>query len=165
MSGTAPKTRAEKVAELEGMLEASIASHDGVLLREREYALSRANQRGSEDELEAAGRGGRPYDEAGEGDSGEDYGAERGGQDGADSSEPGGRGDDPAGENGEAVASGGSGAQGPQKKAGAYPAPAGIPSGSDDDVVARQIREAAENEPDPALREKLWEEYRKYKNL
>jgi len=30
--------------------------------------------------------------------------------------------------------------------------------------VARQLREAAENEPDPELRERLWEEYRAYKN-
>lgn len=41
--------------------------------------------------------------------------------------------------------------------------PADIPSGSDDDIVARQIREAAMKEKDPALREKLWDEYRKYK--
>jgi hypothetical protein len=41
--------------------------------------------------------------------------------------------------------------------------PADIPDGSDDDVVARQLREAAEKETDPALKEKLWEEYRKYK--
>ena len=41
--------------------------------------------------------------------------------------------------------------------------PPDIPDGSDDDVVARQIREAAENERDPLLRDKLWEEYRKYK--
>lgn len=34
---------------------------------------------------------------------------------------------------------------------------------SDDDVVARQLREAAEAETDPALKEQLWEEYRKYK--
>lgn len=33
-----------------------------------------------------------------------------------------------------------------------------------DDIVARQIREAAENETDPELKEKLWVEYRKYKN-
>ena len=32
----------------------------------------------------------------------------------------------------------------------------------DDDVVARQIREAAMKEKDPELREKLWDEYRKY---
>jgi hypothetical protein len=29
--------------------------------------------------------------------------------------------------------------------------------------VARQLREAAENEKDPELREKLWQEYRDYK--
>jgi hypothetical protein len=34
---------------------------------------------------------------------------------------------------------------------------------SDDDVIARQLREAAMAEQDPALREKLWEEYRRYK--
>ena len=41
---------------------------------------------------------------------------------------------------------------------------ADIPSGDDDDVVARQLREAAEAETDPEVKEKLWEEYRKYKN-
>ena len=41
--------------------------------------------------------------------------------------------------------------------------PTDIPDGSDDDVVARQIREAAMNESDPELRERLWDEYRKYK--
>jgi len=34
----------------------------------------------------------------------------------------------------------------------------------DDDVVARQLREAAENETDPILKEKLWVEYRKYRD-
>ena len=46
-----------------------------------------------------------------------------------------------------------------------YPTPADIPQGNDDDVVARQLREAAMREPDPVLREKLWEEYRKYKGI
>ncbi|MDX1571433.1 MAG: hypothetical protein R3200_13185 [Xanthomonadales bacterium] len=41
--------------------------------------------------------------------------------------------------------------------------PPDVGDGSDDDVVARQIREAAMNEDDPVLREKLWEEYRNYK--
>lgn len=41
--------------------------------------------------------------------------------------------------------------------------PEDIPNGSDDDIVARQLREAAEQERDPVLREKLWEEYRRYK--
>lgn len=41
--------------------------------------------------------------------------------------------------------------------------PEGVPDGSDDDIVARQIREAAMNETDPVLREKLWREYINYK--
>ncbi len=39
----------------------------------------------------------------------------------------------------------------------------GIPDGSDDDIVARQLREAAEAETDPVLKEKLWKEYINYK--
>lgn len=41
--------------------------------------------------------------------------------------------------------------------------PPDIPDGSDDDVVARQLREAAMKETDPRLRERLWDEYRRYK--
>lgn len=43
--------------------------------------------------------------------------------------------------------------------------PEDIPDGRDDDIVARQIREAAVKEEDPGLREKLWAEYRTYKGL
>ena len=35
----------------------------------------------------------------------------------------------------------------------------------DDDIVANQLREAALAEEDPELRERLWEEYRKYKGM
>ena len=42
-------------------------------------------------------------------------------------------------------------------------APPGTPDGTDDDVIARQLREAAENEADPELKKKLWEEYARYK--
>ncbi len=41
--------------------------------------------------------------------------------------------------------------------------PADVPDARDDDIVARQLREAATRETDPTLREKLWQEYRKYK--
>jgi hypothetical protein len=34
---------------------------------------------------------------------------------------------------------------------------------ANDDIVARQLREAAENETDPELKEKLWKEYEEYK--
>jgi hypothetical protein len=36
------------------------------------------------------------------------------------------------------------------------------PPREDEDVVARQLREAAEKETDPVLREKLWKEYEAY---
>jgi hypothetical protein len=36
-------------------------------------------------------------------------------------------------------------------------------SSQDDDIVARQLREAAEKETDPVLKEKLWKEYEEYK--
>ena len=36
-------------------------------------------------------------------------------------------------------------------------------AGQDDDIVARQLREAAEKETDPVLKEKLWKEYHDYK--
>ncbi len=38
-----------------------------------------------------------------------------------------------------------------------------VASGDDDDVLAAQLREAAERETDSVLKEKLWAEYRKYK--
>ena len=43
------------------------------------------------------------------------------------------------------------------------PIPDDIPDGQDDDVVARQLRELAMAEKDPELREKYWEEYKRYK--
>jgi len=44
--------------------------------------------------------------------------------------------------------------------------PDDIPTGAhDDDIIARQLREAAMQEPDPELREKLWDEYRRYKGI
>jgi len=44
------------------------------------------------------------------------------------------------------------------------PLPEDIGDGQGDNIVERQIREAAINESDPVLRERLWDEYRKIKN-
>ena len=41
--------------------------------------------------------------------------------------------------------------------------PENLPDARDDDIIARQLREAAMQETDPELKEKLWDEYRKYK--
>ena len=44
------------------------------------------------------------------------------------------------------------------------PIPEDIGDGQGDDIVMRQIRNAAMQESDPVLREKLWDEYRRMKN-
>lgn len=41
--------------------------------------------------------------------------------------------------------------------------PENIPNTNNDDVIAAQIRRAAEIEPDPVKKKQLWNEYRKYK--
>ncbi|MFW5427502.1 MAG: hypothetical protein ACKE8R_09670 [Methylophagaceae bacterium] len=43
--------------------------------------------------------------------------------------------------------------------------PEDIPNADNDDVIAAQIRRAAEIEQDPVKKERLWDEYRKYKGL
>lgn len=152
-------TAYEQAAILDGRLEASIADYDGMILREREYILSRGNQKGSEEDL-AEEPAGRPYDEAGEGaenNAGTPY--DEAGSPNADETTAGGP--PPNSSAGEGQYN--SGSKGGQTPGSTNPPPADIPDGSDDDVVARQIREAATQEKDPDLREKLWEEYRKYK--
>ncbi len=43
--------------------------------------------------------------------------------------------------------------------------PEDVPTMVDDDIIARQLREAALVEKDPNLRDRLWDEYRKYKGI
>ncbi len=177
------QTDDEKVALLDAELGSSLSEFDEKLLREQKElaAKSRSASAGeSGDQSEPGdgasgkagdGRGvgekaaGESRGEAGEsasgsaaGSSGKDGESERQGESG----EQGGTGDEGA-EGNEQVASAG-GASGDGRHAGTIPTPPDIPDGKDDDIVARQLREAAENEQDPELRKKLWEEYRKYKN-
>ena len=51
-----------------------------------------------------------------------------------------------------------------QDQADIIPIPEDIDDGQGDDIVLRQIRDAASKEQDPVLREKLWDEYRRIKN-
>jgi len=129
-----------------------------MILRERKYVLARGNEAGSEGDVEDFDRSIEYYDE----------GDETGGAPNAPgnpvddgSSDTGGFETDQGNGNGTGSTNSrsgpGSGEDGP------FPPPEGIPSGNDDDVVARQIREAALFEPDPQLRKDLWEAYRKYK--
>ena len=97
------------------------------------------------------------------GDSGSESAAEGTGRDGESEqqAEAGTQGEGAEGD--DKIASAG-GASDAGRQTGKTSTPPDIPDGKDDDIVARQLREAAENEQDPELREKLWEEYRKYKN-
>jgi len=162
-AGGSVMTAAERRAVLDGQLEKSYGTFDGMIIGERQKAEAEANEAGSQ----VMGTGG------GGGGEGAEGGAE--GADGADGA------DGAFGEGSIVVASassGGSGGNGTMPGGGAtregdfstasqptFAAPADIPSGDDDDVVARQLREAAMHEPDPVLREKLWDEYRKYTGL
>jgi hypothetical protein len=51
----------------------------------------------------------------------------------------------------------------PAPVAGAGQIPDDIPDATDDDIIARQLREAAMQETDPELKAKLWKEYQRYK--
>jgi len=153
------RTSTERTATMDAELNAGLGEFDEMLLREQERVKAAAAKSGAAGSS-AAGSG--QGDGQGEGDKG-DSGAE-GGQTGE-----GGESGDVADSGGQPVSSGAgeqppSGAAGGGRtQSGARGQPADIPDGSDDDLVARQMREAAEKETNPELKKKLWEEYRKYK--
>ncbi len=68
-----------------------------------------------------------------------------------------------AGADASAASGTGSGAGGAAGTGGGGVAAREIPSGQDDDIIARRLRKAAEAETDPELKEKLWKEYIDYK--
>ena len=135
-------TRAEQVAILDGELERSTGAFDDLILQERDHqrrTVKDAPEQGDESEsMEDYGAGGSAPPMYGSGGGG--------------------------GGGGGPIARSGAEGDFPQQAA-TFPAPKDIPSGDDDDVVARQLREAAMRESDPQLREKLWDEYRKYKGI
>ncbi|MGB5259572.1 MAG: hypothetical protein WBO34_03515 [Gammaproteobacteria bacterium] len=138
----------EQIAGLDAELSAGLGEFDEMLLREQERV------RAATPMTDAAGGAGGGADgdgmvagdgtAAGEGGGDDESGAPSEGGDGRFS---------------EGVGAG----PGAQRQAGRPGTQPDIPDGSDDDVVARQLREAAEKETDPELKKKLWEEYRKYK--
>jgi hypothetical protein len=150
-----PMTAADRQAVLDGQLEASIAVFDGMILTEREQAQGAANENpgGGAGGTNAGGIGGANGG-LGEGDGNS--------------------------ENPIVIASAPTSTSGNGRmpnmgrnregdfdtsNQASFPSPADIPSGNDDDVVARQLREAAMSEADPELRERLWNEYRTYTGL
>jgi len=151
------QTSAERTATMDAELNAGLGEFDEMLLREQERVKAAAPR------SDAGGSGGAGSGQGGGQGEGDSSGAE-GGQtgDAGDSGDVTGTGGRPlSGGAGDQPPSGAAGGGGTQS--GTRGQPADIPDGSDDDLVARQMREAAEKETDPGLKKKLWEEYRKYK--
>ena len=149
------QTSEEQIAALDSVLNAGLGEYDERLLREQERIKSATpndNSNGS-----GGGQSGSGAEGDGEGDAG---GEESDGQNTGAA----------AGDNREGEEGGGPPRRGAEDNSTGSrddgrdsDRPADIPDGSDDDVVARQLREAAEKETDPELKAKLWEEYRRYK--
>ena len=143
----------EQIAVTVSKFDQSLGEYDEKLLREAERVKARRPQASAAD----SGAG------AGSGDSGEaGTGAETGESEGSPANgEQAGQQSDEQG----SVASSGEdqSAQGSKESSSGSSAPPDTPDGHDDDVIARQLREAAEKETDPELKRKLWQEYKRYK--
>ena len=133
-----PMTSAERARVLDERLRKGYETFDGFILSERERAQNESNAAGSV----------QP-------------GSDGGG--GAGASRP--QTIQEASGSASAVPGSPSSAAVTQQSNETFPPPDDIPSGRDDDVVARQLREAAMSEPDPELREALWDEYRNYTGI
>jgi len=160
----AERTSQEQVAALDEMLMAGLGEYDERLLREQERIKAATPNTNSDSGGGAGGDGdgsGGAAGDQGDGDQGD-------GDEGQDS--------ETKGQGGMAGNSQETGTTGGQRQGGNADGsersgndgsdsdrPPDIGDGSDDDVVARQLREAAEKETDPELKKKLWEEYRRYK--
>jgi hypothetical protein len=159
-------TERERVAMLEAKLNGSLQAFDQLLLEEARKARTRE----AEEPASANGGGGG----SGARGAGQSTSTESGGAESTTSARGG-----HAEESADAHASTGGphglphdgspgGPVGGQERGGSGPQTASTPppdvgDGNGDDIVARQIRKAAEAETDPELRKKLWDEYRKYK--
>lgn len=151
---TAESTQRQKTKQLEDQLNGSLGKFDERLLREQDRIKARTPRTESAAGAgsgasggESAGASGSAADESGTGSKGTQKNK---------------RGSGTADED-DRTASNEKGTPGQPSSRPKSSAPADIPDGSDDDVIARQIREAAEKETDPELKKKLWDEYRRYR--
>jgi hypothetical protein len=154
-------TAEDKRAQIDRRFDETFAVFDERMRKEQETISQERAERGSGSgpvggtvERDDPGDG-----QSGEGDEGEAMPGE--GYEGA-GGDAGGRGESAGERTGEQGGGGGVGG-GTGGGSGPNTVPADIPDGRDDDIVARQLREAAMKETDPELRERLWEEYRQYK--
>ena len=161
------QTQAEKTMQLEGDFLSALGEFDEMLLKEEEKVAARvpSQREAGDSSLPATGGGIATTGETGSGQ------ASRPGEQGTGDERSSAA--DGLSEGQTGSASGSQRTTGPGAASAdssldhsAYGAPGGkLPPPEDDDIVARQLREAAEKEPDPALKKKLWEEYWKYKGV
>jgi hypothetical protein len=128
-------------------LDKALKDFDGGILAEREVIKARANETAASSGGGAGLPGGSPEENSAGGDASEDSGGTQ--TEGGPMGYPG------AGPRAHSA---------PPGPTAQSSVPDDIPDAKDDDVVARQLREAAMAETDPELKEKLWDEYRRYKS-
>ena len=163
----ASQTQAEKTAALDGDFLVALGEFDEMLLKEEEKVAARVPSQRESGSSGQAGSGGAS------GETGKDGSGEAGEQgegaegDAVAAGSPDGQADRSGTAPGTQSSGGGRGGAGDAvTDHSRYGAPGGkLPPPEDDDIVARQLREAAEKEPDPELKQKLWEEYWKYKGV
>jgi hypothetical protein len=143
------ETDAERAERLGKELDESVGDFDEVLMEEQQ-------------EISTAGRSTEGFDTGSGGSSGGtiSLGEQAAGAMGGGSSGGGGGGGGPGGGAGSGDPLDGMSEEEIEKRT-----PDDIVVMMDDDIVAKQLREAALAEDDPELRERLWEEYRKYKGM
>lgn len=135
-------TSSEKGEQLDQTLDDRFAEFDRLLLRERENLSKEQNEQGSSSVGSSFGN-----EDKGDGVAGNEPEDENQNQTSTTATNEEGRPQENGlpGENAQASI------------------PPDLQDGSNDDVIARQLREAALKEKDPVLQKKLWDEYRKYK--
>jgi len=145
----------------DGELDGALEDFDGEILAEREVIRERSNETAGS----GGGGGAGSLPEASSGGSGGSGNPDMpGGSGNADM--PGGSGNaDMPGRGGPLGVPSNRNAPPPPSPAAGADVPEDIPDAKDDDIIARQLREAAQQETDPELKEKLWDEYRRYKGI
>jgi len=151
------RTGEEQTSGLDRKLDRSLEEFDGLLLDEQQR-VAEASGAAHSGSSGSGGSGSRAPGQSGEGAPAAESNPRR--ESGASAS--GGSPDAPTGKPGEQQ-SGAAGATSSRESDQRPPIPSDVGDGGDDDVIARQLREAAMSEEDPDLREKLWQEYRDYK--
>ena len=159
----ASSTKAEQVADLDKSLAEALGEFDEQLLKEDQRIAARMPSE-RESGTGYGGSGNSGY--SGQNGSGQQHGDKQtgtaGNNQGQETSQSGSANPQNGQDSTSSSSGAGTGVGSEEQREDSRTGTKEIASGYDD-IVARQLREAAEKETDPELKEKLWEEYRKYK--